>query len=206
MEIPKISVILLAAGLSQRMGQDKLLLDYRGKTLLQRAVDLMDCLPVFDKILVTTSARLSKLALPPGINNPSHTIQVLVNTNPEAGQSGSLRLGVSAAAGDAYLFMAADQPKLTPNALRVLLNLAKQNPGKIIYPQIGKNPCMPALFPACFREELLRLTGDTGGRVLRQAHPEACLSFEPENPQEYMDIDSEEDYKLLCVSDFSGSF
>ena len=191
---PKVSAIVLAAGFSRRFSrgveQDKLLLDYRGKTLLQRAVDLMNDLPVFEKILVTTSARLEKLALHPGI-------RTVVNKSPELGMSESLRLGVLAATGDAYFFMAADQPRLSPEALLTMINKAGHNPGKIIYPLVGGKPCMPALFPIYFREELLALTGDTGGRVVRLAHPEACFAFDAENPEEYMDIDNEEDYKNL---------
>ena len=187
---PRISAIILAAGFSRRMGQDKLLLCYRGETLLQGTVDLCNCLPFFEKILVTTSSRLEKLTLPPGT-------RTVVNNNPERGMSESLRLGVLAATGDAYLFMAADQPKLSPKALLTLINKAKCNTDKIIHPQIEGKPCMPALFPASFREELLGLTGDTGGRVVRLAHPEACLAFEAENPEEYIDIDCEKDYKSL---------
>ena len=193
---PKVSAIILAAGFSRRfsgrMGQDKLLLDYRGKTLLQCAVDLCNGLPVFEKILVTTSVRLEKLSLPPGV-------LTVVNEKPDLGMSESLRLGVFAAAGDAYLFMAADQPKLSSKALLTMINKAMRNPDKIIHPLIEGKPCMPALFPSCFREELLNLTGDIGGRAVRIAHPEACLAFDAGNPEEYMDIDSEEDYTSLLA-------
>ena len=189
-----MSAIILAAGFSRRMGQDKLLLHYRGRTLLQCAVDLLNSLPVFEKILVTTPARLEKLTLLPGI-------RTVVNPNPGLGMSESLRLGVLAASGDAYLFMPADQPKLSPEALQVMINKAERNSDKIIYPQIEGKPRMPALFPACFRGELLGLTGDTGGRAVRITHPEACLAFDAGNPEEYFDVDCEEDYKSLLDQD-----
>ena len=195
----KISAIILAAGLSSRMEQDKLLLNYHGKTLLQCVVDLINGLPVFEKILVTTPFRLEKLLLPPGL-------RTMVNINPEIGMSESLRLGVLAATGDMYLFMAADQPRLSSEALLSMIDKAKRNPDKIIYPLVEGKPCMPALFPASFREELLSLTGDTGGRVVRLAHPEACLAFDAENPEEYMDIDTEEDYKSLFQNRSTTNF
>ncbi len=187
---PKISAILMAAGLSRRMGSDKLLLSYRGKTLLQRAVDLLDGLRVFEKILVTTPARLTTLALSPGI-------LTVMNERPEAGQSESLRLGVTAATGETYLFLAADQPRLTPQTLRPLLDKAGDRPDKIINPTIGGNPSTPALFPARFRAELLALAGDAGGRSIRAAHPESCLALEAESPEDFMDIDDLEDYRSL---------
>lgn len=201
----KVSAILLAAGLSRRMGTDKLLLPVpvcraacRGETLLRRALTLLEGLPVFEKILVTTEARLASLA-------PSLKARPILNGNPEAGQSGSVRLGVRAARGDMYFFLAADQPRLTPEILRPFLTAAETNPDKIIYPTVNGNPCTPALFPARFRDELLSLTGDTGGSPVRKAHPEACLPLEATPPEYFTDIDVIEDYHSL-LWDSQGSW
>jgi len=184
----KVSAILLAAGLSRRMGgRDKLLLLYRGKTLLQLAVGLLDSMPVFEKILVTTAERMEKVAIPA-------TVRGVINPNPEEGQSGSIRLGLELATGEWYLFMAADQPGLTTDCLLRILDIARENPDKIVYPSISGMPTMPCLFPARFKEALMRLSGDTGGRAVREAYPGDCLTFEAENPESYLDIDSEEDW------------
>ena len=187
----KVSAILLAAGLSRRMrGQDKLLLPFKGKILLQRAVDLLESLPVYEKILVTASARLELITMTPAI-------RVVINHHPEKGQSESLRLGVKAASGDAYFFLAADQPRLTLSSLYPVLELAKANADKIIYPAVNGNPCSPVLFPALFRSELLGLSGDTGGRTIRDAHPDACMAYDSEFPEDFIDIDCLEDWKKM---------
>ena len=187
---PKVSAIALAAGLSRRMGEDKLLLSYQGKTLIQRAVDLLADLPVYEKILVTTSVRLEKVLLPDGVHTE-------INSRPEDGQSCSVRLGLRGASGDWYLFMAADQPLLETDDIGQLLDCIASNNNKIIYPVIEGNPCMPALFSDCFRDELLACTGDTGGRTVRLAHPEVCVGIEPDRPVNFRDIDSTEDYHYL---------
>jgi len=171
-------------------GRDKLLLDYNGRTLLQRAVELLAHLQCCDKILVTTKARLEHVALP-------HNIRIVINSSPEEGQSGSLRLGIEAACGEWFLFLTADQPLLTPACLQPLFELAENNPDKIIFPSLNGKPCSPTLFPARFREDLLSITGDIGGRVIREAHPAACLTFEAENPGDFLDIDNEDDYLSL---------
>ena len=190
----KISGILLASGLSRRMnGQDKLLLEYRGKTLLEHALALLDSLPCHEKIFVTTAQKISGIAVPPAINT-------IINHNAHAGQSESLRLGVKPATGEGYLFLNADQPLLTASMLEPMLSLAKENPDKIIYPEINGRPCTPVLFPARFRDALLKQTGDAGGRAVRLSNPQACLAFEVENPQDFMDIDNMEDYLRLCQS------
>ena len=215
----RISAILLAAGISRRMGgRDKLLLEYEGKSLLQRAVELLDFLPVYERILVTTKARfefinsqyiltptlsarktLSQVEFMPAVHasNPQHPIRAIINPNPEKGQSGSLRLGLNAASGDCYLFLAADQPLLTHTCLQPMFELAETNADKIIFPSINGVPCTPTLFPARFREDLLSLTGDTGGRAVREAYPESCLAFDVKHPVCFIDIDSETDYQVI---------
>jgi len=190
MEAARVSAILLAAGLSRRMeGRDKLRLVYGGMTLLERAVRLLDSLPFYEKILVTAPARFCGIALPP-------SVRTVMNPFPEDGQSGSVRLGVSAASGKWYLFLMADQPRLSAENLLPLLALAREN-DKIIFPTVNGRPCSPTLFPARFRAELLSLTGDTGGRTVREAHPEACLGLEVKYPNDFRDIDSESDYTAL---------
>ena len=190
----KISAILLAAGLSRRMGgKNKLLLPYRGKPLLHWAVELLESFHFYEKIIVTTPGGLSHVALP-------YPVKVALNSYPEEGLSRSVRLGVSAAAGEHYLFLMADQPRLTPSVLRQILNKARGNTDKIIFPSINGKPSTPALFPERFRDELLKATAGFGGRAVRAAHPEACLTWEAESPEELMDIDTEEDYKALVVS------
>jgi CTP:molybdopterin cytidylyltransferase MocA len=93
--------------------------------------------------------------------------------------------------------MSSDQPKITSSDLAQLLDLAAFNPNKIIFPCIDSKPCSPTLFPACFRSELLSLSGDIGGRVVRDANMDDCLSYLPKNPFNFIDIDFIEDYNGL---------
>jgi len=186
----KISAILMAAGLSRRMGADKLLLEYQGRSLLQRSIDLLSDLPVYERILVTTKARVGSITVP-------QDLQLVINRSPENGQSESIRLGILAATGTHYLFMTADQPRLTPVDLKPFLELLE--PDSIIYPVINNRPDSPTLLPAHFKPELLALSGDTGGRVVRDAHPEICHAIVPERPENFVDIDYMEDYQKLIM-------
>ena len=189
-KIPKISAILLAAGLSHRMGEDKLRLPYKGKTILQHAVDLLAKLPVSEKIIVTSKVRLDYMHVP-------QRVLVITNPSPEKGQSGSIRLGLEAATGDWYFFMAADQPGLTADDLHPLLEYAGGHERRIVYPVIDKKPCSPTLFSHDFRKELLALSGDTGGSAVRDAHPKACIGYEPGYPKHFLDVDIVADYQSL---------
>jgi len=186
----KISAILLAAGLSKRMGEDKLLLSYRGSPMLWQTVNLLSELQVHERILVTTDARLEQIFLPPGIRS-------YINPIPENGQSGSIRIGIKAATGTHYLFLTADQPRLTITDILPLLEAVKKNPDSIIYPEIDSKPVSPTVFPASFRCDLLALAGDTGGRTIRDANSELCYMIEPEHPDNFIDIDTAEDFAKL---------
>jgi len=170
--------------------QDKLLLEYKGKNLIQHAVDLLASLPCQEKILVTLQPRLSDVTLP-------QTVLAVINHSPQAGQSKSLHLGLNKATGDHYLFLNADQPLLSLESLQRLFDLANKNADKIIYPTVDGKPRAPVLFPARFRKQLLDLTGDTGGRAVRAAYPRDCMGFEAENPDDFIDVDCMEDYRRL---------
>ena len=171
-------------------GADKLLLDYGGISLLSRSIALMNSFPFYEKILVTTMERIRQVSVP-------ESVRVLINPCPENGQSGSMRMGIEAASGEHYLFLAADQPLLEAADLQPVLNAAEK--GRIIYPTVEGNPCTPALFSAFFREELLSQSGDYGGRLVRLAHPDDCRVIAVETPQNFFDIDCAEAYASLLA-------
>jgi len=187
----------LAAGLSQRMGEDKLLFDYNGKTFLQHSVDLLSELPVYERLLVTTDARSVYMVLP-------QNVKLCVNDKPGKGLSSSIHVGVDNASGSHYLFLNADQPKLTKADLMPMLGAVQGNPDKIIYPVIDSTPYSPTIFPGSFREELLKLYSssqkqqyDIGGRSIRDANKQINLTIEPDSPANFTDIDTMDDYKNL---------
>ena len=169
------------------MGRDKLLLKYMGKSILQHSVELLSELPVYERILVTSEERTELPDLPPDIVS-------VINPQPEAGISASIQTGITAATGSSYMFLTADQPKLLLADILPLITAAGENPDKIVFPVIDSNPNSPTIFPESFRTELLNLTGDYGGRVVRDAHREFCLGIIPANPGNFSDVDNKEDY------------
>jgi len=186
----KISAILLAAGLSRRMGEDKLLLMHSGESLLMLAINLLSELSLFERIVVTTSERLSGVQL-------KENIRVVLNNNPQVGQSESIRLGVSEASGSHFMFFVADQPGLTVSALNPIFYAVREAPDKIVFPLVCGEPSSPAVFPARFKAELLALSGDMGGREVRQSFPDFCLGVPTDNPNLFVDVDDMKDYEAL---------
>ena len=87
----------------------------------------------------------------------------------------------------------------------LVLDTARANPGRIIAPVRsdgrGGNPCF---FPARFFPELSALTGDTGGRRVIAAHPEAVIHvpvsdwelFDTDSPAALEELKKEMDFEL----------
>lgn len=175
--------------MSSRMGEDKLIMEYRGETFLRRLLDLSLKLPVYERILVTTKPRKEH----PRIASILSDFCVIENDAPELGQSESIRLGIEAASGTHFFFFPADQPLLTLNDIEPYFDAAKAHNDKIIFPVIDNKPSSPTLFPARFRTELLELSGDKGGSRVRNANMDSCHTFSPITPGHFTDIDSVED-------------
>ncbi|MCL2080194.1 MAG: nucleotidyltransferase family protein [Oscillospiraceae bacterium] len=186
----KLTAILLAAGLSRRMGTDKLLMLYKGKTLIQSAVDLLCDIHADEMILVTSQKRLCEISLP-------QSVMPIINHRPQEGQSGSVRIGTERSTGTHLLFLTADQPRLRASDITPMLHLSKRHPAKIIYPVTDGKPTTPTLFPAIFRGDLLSLRGDAGGRAIRDAHTGASVEYLPDMPEHFTDFDTFEDFSKI---------
>ena len=102
-----LSLVVLAAGASRRFGAaNKLLQLLDGKPLLCHTLELAAALPVMQRAAVC-SVETAPLAEAAGFT-------VLLNPQPELGQSHSLRLGLAACReSDGCLFLTGDQPFLS---------------------------------------------------------------------------------------------
>ena len=119
-----VSVIILASGNSQRMGQNKLFLKYQGKTFLEHTLTLVNQLDVLERILVVSPENQPAFPLP-------KNIQLILNHQWQEGQSSSIRLGTEQARGAIYT-IPSDQPLLTPKMLQLVLDKCQRN--KIVVP------------------------------------------------------------------------
>jgi len=185
----KISAILLAAGESVRMGTNKLLLAYQGKTLLEHLFTLVQTVDFHECILVISRANAQHIEIPA-------EMQVIYNDYLALGQSYSVRLGVEAATGEGYLFFTADQPLLTVELVQQMMAQAATE--RIVFPiKEDGTPSSPTLFGMYFREELLALEGKGGGSSVRNRHPEACVPIVVDCPEQLKDIDTPQGYLQL---------
>lgn len=193
-----ITAIILAAGRSQRMGErNKLLLPFRGKTVLESVLDTVVFLP-FREILVVTghdSAAIQKIL-------QNYPLKRVHNPDFRRGMSTSLKKGLSAADPGAagFLVCLADMPLLTATLLVELSNRFTAAPGPaIVAPAYRGRRGNPVLFSRHFFSEIMALEGDRGARSVIDAHHGAVIEVAVEDAEIFGDIDTEDDYRQFSM-------
>lgn len=178
----RIGCVLMASGASRRFGDDnKLLVPFHGSPLVTHAFrGLHECCD--RAIVVTRWPEVARLAQDAGL-------EVLLHTLPEP--SDTIRLGLDALRDmDGCAFRAADQPLLSLDTLRALVNAFCAQPNCIVRPTFAGEVGNPVVFPASLFEELLHLpAGRSGGWVIAR-HPERVRTVEARSALELVDIDT----------------
>ncbi|MET3617652.1 molybdenum cofactor cytidylyltransferase [Peptoniphilus olsenii] len=155
----KISAIIMASGLSERMGTNKLLLELKGKKLFEYVFDLMGVSEIDEVIVVSSYAEILDEADKRGFVS-------IYNDNNKVGKSSSIKLGIENTDLDsAMMFFVADQPLLSPETVQKLIDAYKENE-YITYPRTEKRRGAPVIFSNKYRDALLNLEYDEGGMIL----------------------------------------
>jgi len=193
--MPHIAIAILAAGASSRMGQPKQLLEYKGKTLLQHAIDTAletSCRPVF--VVVQNLGHL------PVETQAILELRPLVNQESSRGVSSSICLATEQVLAidtiDALLFMNADQPQIESACLQRLV--ASYKSGGIVASRFGGTHGSPAIFDRCYFPELMALTGDRGAKAIIQRNVASIVEVVME--EAILDIDTPSDYASMNQS------
>ena len=189
-----ISAIVLAAGESKRMGRPKQLLEWRGRPLLQHALESLINSAVDEIILVLGhEADRIREAL------PALPIKIVINPDYQQGMASSLRRGLLATdrSSEAFLVLLADQPGIGPEIVNTIIRSFRQADPKrgLVRPVYRGRRGHPVLIGAQYRKEALRLTGDVGARQILMNHPEDILEVEMESDVILRDIDTPDEYQ-----------
>lgn len=186
-----MTAVILAAGLSRRFGQDKLLMEMDKKQVILYVLDLVLSIGFSETILVYGNDELLKIV-------GSRNVKCIKNPTAAEGVSTSVKYGIKAAgAADAYAFFTGDQPFIDAVTVNRLVNAFYKGEGSIIVPRYAGRNGNPVIFSAEWREQLENLTGDVGGRVIIKNNPDKVSFIDAADAKAGMDIDTWEDY-VLC--------
>jgi molybdopterin-guanine dinucleotide biosynthesis protein A len=140
-----LSIAIQAGGESRRMGQDKALMPFLGRPLIQRVVELLT--PIADELLVTTNSPddYRFLGLP-----------LFRDLKPGRGALGGLYTALSSATGEAVAVVACDMPFASASLIEATSRLLVQEEVDVVIPDSGdgleplhavyrRETCLPAI-------------------------------------------------------------
>jgi molybdenum cofactor cytidylyltransferase len=189
---PEVAGILLAAGMSTRMGTNKMLLEIEGESLIRRSVRRAveaGLSPIFVVLGHEAERAQGEIADLP--------CRVVINEHYELGIASSLRAGFAALPPEcgAAIVLLADMPHISPEMLGALVD----HYARLVASQYGEVKAPPTLYDASLFEEL-RAASDArcAQQIVRRHLDEAVvLSWPPECLE---DLDRPEDWARLSVS------
>ena len=185
-----VAGVILAAGGGSRFGGAKQMLAWQGETLVHRAARTALEGGLYPVIVVTGAyageIQAAVADLP---------VRLAHNPNWEAGQGGSVGVGVDALPErlGAVVFLLADQPLVSPDLIRGLVEAHAESLPAILAPLAGGRRANPVLFDRATFADLRSLQGDQGGRQLFARYAPAWLPWHDESI--LLEIDTPEDYR-----------
>ncbi len=190
---PVVSIIILAAGKSERMGRIKQVLPYGESNILQQVIDNANKFKGAEVILVL-GHRAEEIAcqITPG------AAKIITNPDFEQGISSSLKCGITQISKDskAVMVMFGDQPLIEAKTIELLWSKYSQTKYGIVYPVYKGMRGHPVIFDMRYKSELLELSGDVGARQIIGKHRDDALEVEVNSEEVIMDIDTIADYRI----------
>lgn len=183
---PRTGVVLLAAGQAKRFGGGKLMAEFHGRPLWERAAETAEAIDFSERVVVI---------------GPDSTIESRLGWMRVENQFAEQGMGTSIAAGvraltncDRVIIMLADMPLVSRTHLDRLI--AAQGVAFTRYPD-GSAGC-PAIFPRSVFPLLETLNGDRGARSLGLGDAELIA---PPHERQLADVDEACDLQRLRSAD-----
>ena len=185
-----LAAVILAAGESRRMGEPKALVDFRGRTFLQRLLDATNH-PRIGVTRVVLGARAEEiraaLKLDPAI--------VVENSNWQQGQLSSIQAAIRslpAEQTEGMLLCPVDHPLISANVVATLIEQFDSTENQIILPTFHGRRGHPVIFRKNLYAELLAAPPDVGARAVVWAHAPDVLEVPTEDQAVVLNLNDPE--------------
>jgi molybdenum cofactor cytidylyltransferase len=189
----RVAGIVLAAGTSSRLGQNKLLVDLGGESVVRRTVrsaidgGLAPVLVVLGFEADRVRDALAGLVCQP-VDNPDYGL----------GVNRSLQAGLAAVPPEAVaaVVLLADMPLVTGSMIAAVVGAYRRSDAPLVISQYGGTQAPPTLYDRSLFGEFREGEGEGAGKrvVERHRHQAAAAAFPPDA---LADLDLPDDYRRL---------
>jgi molybdenum cofactor cytidylyltransferase len=195
-DLLNISGVILAAGISSRMGAtNKLLLEYRGHTIIEEVLEGLLDSEIDDLCIVTgfdrsrVEAQLSKYQ--------SDRVSLVYNNNHQLGRAESIKCAIRSIgdSADAALFMVADKPGVSTTLINRAIRRFRQGRPAVLYVKTPAGRGHPIIFSRSVFGDLLSSDGDYFGNELLEKYKDEVIALTDANEQ--VNINTEDDYRTF---------
>lgn len=188
----RVGAVVLAAGLSTRMGQPKLLLPWGDEPIIHRVCREVIASGAHEVVVVTGAAHET-------IERAVADLPVKTVFNPDYAEGemlSSLKAGLRALEGiaDACLIVLGDQPQIEREVAAGVIQAYFEGRGPIVAPSYQMRRGHPVLIDRQFWPEMLALPPGGAPRDVVRAHEDAVYHLIVDTPSVLGDVDTPKDY------------
>jgi molybdenum cofactor cytidylyltransferase len=199
-----ITAIVLAAGLSRRMGnENKLLLPFGASRILTTTLANILSAKIGETLVVVGHEAQNVQATLATWRDLK--VALLTNNHYEKGMTTSIQTGVAAADAESlgYMICLSDMPFITPSDYAFLvdafLKILKTDPQAIVQPIFKGKRGNPTIFSSFYKKHILELTYTEGCKPIVQAHAAHVYAVEMPTDAVLRDIDFRADYEASVL-------
>ena len=186
----RVAGIILAAGMSTRMGQLKQLLPLGGRAAIEWIAEVVG--QRLDEVVVVLGHRAEEIA--PVL--ASYPVRWVVNADYQTGMLSSVQCAVQEIDAESdYLICLGDQPRLSGSVVEQVLQARTQVDKGIIIPTVNGKRGHPVLIRNVYRAEILGLPRDVGLNAVTRGHPEDTYELPVAEDAILTDMDTPADYQ-----------
>jgi molybdenum cofactor cytidylyltransferase len=190
----RTSAVILAAGMSSRMGTAKQLLRWDDRPLLQHVLDKVRASSAAEMILVLGfEAEAIQREIEP------QNVRIAINPNYQQGMGTSLKAGLAAVDSEAQgaLIVLADQPLVRPETLDRLIAEHQAGRAQILIPTYRGFRGNPVLLDRSVFSEVMNLSSDIGCRAIFGDHIDGIVKVPVDDVGILLDLDQRSDLAAL---------
>jgi molybdenum cofactor cytidylyltransferase len=181
-----ISAIILAAGKSVRMGQQKMLMPWGNTTVLGKVIETLQTAGVEDITLVTNSTTAIQIT--------NYKLPITLNDGGEMLTSIQLGLQAQKPSAEATLICLGDQPQIEERSVRSVCDVFRQNKSSIVVPSYQMRRGHPWLIARELWDEVLQMRAPESMRDFLNAHRDDIFYVDYDSPSILQDLDTPADY------------